>query len=185
MLYTAFNTRFLHAIAMNRLLSCGVLVSLLCGSIALPATATPGLIITAKQTAEDNYTRYMRLGYAYTNQFDYNTALINFRRALAARPGDPYAATAVANTEFYLERDRAARRQREIDRLEARLATAGEQNDWVCAAATIDELIKYTEPDSFERRRLQGYRGELTGLMDARANLDSWSTVCSPEGPLY
>jgi len=91
----------------------------------------------------------------------------------------------VDNTEFYLERDRAARRQQEIDRLEARLFTASEQRDWVCAAATIDELITYTQPASFERRNLQGRRGELAGLMDARANLESWSTVCSPTGPLY
>ncbi|MEO1590151.1 MAG: hypothetical protein AAFU71_02540 [Cyanobacteria bacterium J06632_22] len=171
---------------MNRLLTCGILASLLCSSLAAPALARPLTAIStdSKQT-EDSYTRYMRLGYAYTNQFDYNTALINFRRALAARPGDPYATTAVANTEFYIERDRAAHRQREIDRLEAQLSSAGEQEDWVCAAATVDELITYTQPNSFERRRLQGYRGELTGLMDARANLDSWSTVCSPLGPLY
>lgn len=187
MLYTAFDTKsqFLIAIAMSRSLSCGVLISLLCGGIALPAVAVPAQTAAIKQTAEDDYARYMRLGYAYTNLFDYNTALINFRRALAERPGDDLATEAVANVTFYLERDRAARRQREIDRLEARLTTAGAQSDWVCAAATVDELIQYTEPSSFERRRLLGYRGELTGLMDARADLESWSTVCSPSGPLY
>ncbi|MEO0540614.1 MAG: hypothetical protein AAFZ80_07090 [Cyanobacteria bacterium P01_A01_bin.105] len=173
---------------MNRLIFCGVLASLLCASTARLAPAIAASVSPtqpAKQNTEDAYTRYMRLGYAYTNQFDYNTALINFRRALAARPNDPYATQAVANTEYYIARDRTAIRQRAIDQLEARLTTANEQSDWVCAAATVDELIKYTAPDSFERRRLQGYRGELSGLMDARVNLESWSTVCSPQGPLY
>ncbi|MEL7502970.1 MAG: hypothetical protein AAFN18_10930 [Cyanobacteria bacterium J06554_6] len=174
---------------MKCLIYCSVLVGVLSGgTIALPALASqPESVAVVKQaaTTEDDYTRYMRLGYAYTNQFDYNTALINFRRALAERPGDPYATEAIANVEYYLERNRLAIRQREIDRLEAQLTAAGEQQDWVCAAATVDELIKYTEPNSFERRRLQGYRGELSGLMDARANLESWSTICSPEAPLY
>jgi hypothetical protein len=48
----------------------------------------------------------MRLGYAATQQRDYQTALINFRRALNARPGDSYATRAIRNVEGYLQRSR-------------------------------------------------------------------------------
>lgn len=50
-----------------------------------------------------DYDRYMRIGYDATEQRDYNTALINFRRALAERPGDPYASQAVRNVSTYLQ----------------------------------------------------------------------------------
>jgi hypothetical protein len=48
----------------------------------------------------------MRLGYAATQQRDYQTALINFRRALNLRPGDSYATRAISNVESYLQRSR-------------------------------------------------------------------------------
>lgn len=133
---------------------------------------------------EDDFTRFMRIGYAATAQFDYNTALINFRRALELRPDNPFATVAIENVEYYIERNRAAQRQREINRLEERLAEANAKKDWVCAAATVDELITYTEENSLNRQRLLGYRGELSGLLVARADLDTWSTVCTPNRPL-
>ncbi|MEM8809657.1 MAG: hypothetical protein AAGF01_26845 [Cyanobacteria bacterium P01_G01_bin.38] len=134
---------------------------------------------------EDEFLRAMNLGYVYAQQFDYNTALINFRRALELRPGNPYAEVAVQNMEFFLERDRNAARQREIDQLEARLAQSAEAKDWVCAAGTVDELVAYTEPDSLNRERLVGYRGELTGLLDSRTDFESWSTICTPANQLF
>ena len=133
---------------------------------------------------EDDYTRFMRIGYGATEQFDYHTALINFRRALEARPEDPFAMVAIENVEYYIERDRANQRQQEIDRLEERLNLASEKKDWVCAAATVDELITYTEANSLNRQRLLGYRGELSGLLSARTDLEAWSTVCTPNRPL-
>jgi hypothetical protein len=48
----------------------------------------------------------MRIGYAATQQRDYQTALINFRRALNARPGDAYATQAIRNVESYIQDNR-------------------------------------------------------------------------------
>ncbi|MGI0488753.1 hypothetical protein ACN4EK_25365 [Pantanalinema rosaneae CENA516] len=48
------------------------------------------------------YDRSMQIGYDATEQGDYNTALINFRRALAERPGDHYASQAIRNVSTYL-----------------------------------------------------------------------------------
>lgn len=45
------------------------------------------------------YKQYMDLGYSYDRKRDYNTALINFRRALAKRPDDELALEAVRKTE--------------------------------------------------------------------------------------
>jgi hypothetical protein len=55
---------------------------------------------------ESAYNRYMRIAYAASGTSDYQTALINFRRALAERPGDRYATEAIANMEAAIERSR-------------------------------------------------------------------------------
>jgi len=52
------------------------------------------------------YNRYMRIGYAATQKRDYQTALINFRRALNERPGDSYATRAISNVQSYIQRSR-------------------------------------------------------------------------------
>lgn len=54
--------------------------------------------------ASANYNKYMRLGYAATARRDYRSALVNFRRALSARPGDRYATTAINNVSRYARR---------------------------------------------------------------------------------
>lgn len=51
---------------------------------------------------ESAYDRAMRLGYDETQARDYQSALINFRRALAERPGDYYASQAVRNVTAYI-----------------------------------------------------------------------------------
>ena len=58
-----------------------------------PADQTP---------TESAYDRSMRLGYDETHSRDYQSALINFRRALAERPGDYYATQAVRNVRAYI-----------------------------------------------------------------------------------
>jgi len=45
------------------------------------------------------YKEYMDIGYSYYRKQDYNTALINFRRALAKRPDDELALQAANKTE--------------------------------------------------------------------------------------
>ena len=46
-----------------------------------------------------DFTKSMKLGYAYYGQGDYQTALINFNRALQVRPSNIYAVKAVENTK--------------------------------------------------------------------------------------
>lgn len=53
---------------------------------------------------ETEYDRYMRIGYDATERGDYQTALINFRRALDERPGDEYATQAVRNVQTFINR---------------------------------------------------------------------------------
>ena len=129
--------------------------------------------------ANNAYTEAMLIGYAATEVGDYQTALINFRRALEERPGDRYALAAIANMETYIAQQRAEaeRRQRFLD-LQDTLDFAIEASDWACAAATVDELITLVPTESLERARLVAYRGELSALIDARVDVNNWSTVC-------
>ncbi len=159
--------------------------SLLGLAIVLPGTGVLGQTETPTETQsepEDAYTRAMNLGYAYSNEFDYQTALINFRRALEERPEDVYATEAIANMEYYIERNRLAAIQAQVDVLQARLNLAAQTKDWVCVTATVDELIPFTE--GLERERLTGYRSQLTGVLDSRTDIEFWSTVCRPNAPL-
>jgi len=134
---------------------------------------------TEADAADAAYTQAMLIGYAATEQEDYQTALINFRRALEARPGDRYALAAIANIESYIaqQRQEIARQQR-LATLRQRVDTAVSAQDWACAAATVDEMITLVPQNSLERSRLVTYRGELSSLLDARENIDQWSTVC-------
>lgn len=50
-------------------------------------------------TQKDEFKQSMKLGYVYYAQRDYQTALINFNRALQVRPGDAYAVKAVENAK--------------------------------------------------------------------------------------
>ena len=135
-------------------------------------TATP-------DATPDLYTQFMLVGYAADEQGDYQTALINFRRALAERPGDVYALRAIANVESYLaaERREIARQQR-LAELQQRVEASVGVNDWACAAATVDEMITLVPPNSLERSGLVTYRGELSSLLDARSDIEQWSSVC-------
>ena len=132
-----------------------------------------------------SFKQLMDVGYRASAQGDFNTALINFRRALEIRPNEPYASAAADNMAYYIEHARITARQWEIDQLETRLANARAQKDWVCAATTIDQLTMYTEPGSLNRERLIGHRGEISGLLDTRMDFDAWSTVCGTQRPVY
>lgn len=59
------------------------------------------------QTAASDYpcdfTQCMNVGYAAMQQKDYQTALINFRRALEQRPGNTYATEAIQNAEAAIQ----------------------------------------------------------------------------------
>jgi tetratricopeptide (TPR) repeat protein len=149
----------------------------------LPAHAhEQGFATTDRPATKANATDYrqaMLVGYAAAEQGDYHTALINFRRALSARPGDRYATAAIHNMQTYIARNRAeVEKRQEIEQLQDVLSRAVEASDWACAASTVDRLIELVPPDSVDRARLIAYRGELAGLIENRASLEQWSTVC-------
>lgn len=153
------------------------------GGIPAAAPAAPAPAATAAPAAPtpagpSAYTQAMEIGYAAAAQGDYQTALINFRRALALRPGDPYARQAASNMENYIAEQREAARRREIAALQSQLETAVGQRDWACAAATVDRLTTYFAATSLERARLVAYRGEISGFLSARTDIENWSTVC-------
>lgn len=60
----------------------------------------------APATQQSQYERFMREGYALTERRDYQSALINFRRALQERPNDRYATEAINNVTGYINRNR-------------------------------------------------------------------------------
>lgn len=144
---------------------------------AAPAPASPSPAVT--DNAGQAYTQAMLIGYAAAEQGDYQTALINFRRALAERPGDKYALAAIVNMQSYIaqQRQEIARLQR-LAALRERVEASVNAQDWACAAASVDEMITLVPPNSLERSRLVTYRGELSSLLDARENIEQWSTVC-------
>ena len=149
---------------------------------ALPISPAPTVQPTHSQLSFD---QLMNIGYAASSQGDFNTALINFRRALVLQPNQPYAVAAADNMSFYIEHARIVARQQVIDQLESRLLRATAASDWVCAATTLDQLTMYTEPNSLNRERLIGQRGEVSGMLDARLNYAAWSTVCAAQRPVY
>ncbi|MEM1308173.1 MAG: hypothetical protein AAGF98_01510 [Cyanobacteria bacterium P01_H01_bin.153] len=146
---------------------------------APPDAATEATPTNITEIAPDLYTQAMLVGYAAEEQGDYQTALINFRRALLERPNDSYALRAIANVESYIAAER--REQARIARL-ATLRQRVEQSvavrDWACAAATVDEMITLVPSNSLERSRLVTYRGELSSLLDARTDVEQWSSIC-------
>ena len=150
-------------------------------SIYITASPVKAASIDTPPTKDDQqaYTNAMLIGYAAAEQGDYNTALINFRRALSARPGDKYALDAIDNMETYIAQERAeAQKRAEIERLQDVLSRAVQSNDWACAATSVDRLVQLVPPNSVDRDRLIAYRGEIGGLIESRANLDQWSTIC-------
>jgi hypothetical protein len=54
---------------------------------------------------DTEYDRYMMAGYAATQQRDYDTALLYFKRALDERPNDSFAEQAIRNVEGYRNRN--------------------------------------------------------------------------------
>lgn len=130
-------------------------------------------------TSNDAYTRAMLAGYAAAEQKDYQTALLNFNQALDERPNDRYALDAISNMEAYLAQEQAEEiKRQEIVRLRGRLQIAVEARDWACAAATVDRMVLLVPSESTETARLIAYRGEVSGFIRERIDVDQWSTVC-------
>ena len=86
---------------------------------ALHAKLTPS-DLTMPESA---YDRHMRLGYDETYSRDYQSALVNFNRALQARPDDTFATQAVRNVSAYI----AAQKGEALPQIEqAQLSVAAE-----------------------------------------------------------
>ena len=96
-------------------------------SAAIAAPPADANRTQTKQTSTLTFEQAMDIGYRASKQGDLNTALINFRRALAIRPGHPYAAAAADNMAYYIQYERMATRRRAISQLESRLARAQAQ----------------------------------------------------------
>ncbi|WP_298977503.1 DUF928 domain-containing protein [uncultured Thermosynechococcus sp.] len=94
------------------------LLWLLVGTLAIGTSALPVIVPLLPAVAQNpanqagEFDRYMQRGYQLTAKRDYQSALVNFRRALSLRPGDRYALTAISNVEAYLARDRYAAQSR-------------------------------------------------------------------------
>jgi hypothetical protein len=69
---------------------------------ARPPSGSSGPSTQANQDQNLVFDRYMRAGYAATEERDYDTALLYFRRALDERPNDPYAQRAIQNVQNYI-----------------------------------------------------------------------------------
>ncbi|NET31755.1 MAG: hypothetical protein F6K19_07100 [Cyanothece sp. SIO1E1] len=163
---------------MNRLLT-----AVVCTALLLPIAGINLISANAmeldEQSKADDYTRFMRIGYAATEQEDYQTALINFRRALEIRPEDPFASKAINNVESYIQRLRAeAIRQQQIQALEQPLNQAIERQDWICAVEIIDRLLALYPSNSLQRASLVTYRGEIESFRDGGADLDKQAGAC-------
>ncbi|MGJ3251404.1 MAG: tetratricopeptide repeat protein [Elainellaceae cyanobacterium] len=76
-------------------------------STDLSTTSDESVSSPTNQTAASDYpcdfTQCMTVGYAAMQQKDYQTALINFRRALEQRPGNTYATEAIQNAEAAIQ----------------------------------------------------------------------------------
>lgn len=79
----------------------------LSASLMLLPSVTP---VVMAQTATQRYNAAMQMGYSLTARRDYQSALVNFQKALSLRPGDRYAQVAISNVQAYIARDRVARR---------------------------------------------------------------------------
>lgn len=80
----------------SALLICGL------GSTAQLVQAETSNNMTVKKASKNQYDTDMRAGYTAYNKKDYNTALINFKRALKIRANNVYAIKAIQNTEKHL-----------------------------------------------------------------------------------
>ncbi len=84
----------------------------LLGTLTFSGGILPTFLESTPTLAQTNpaseFDRYMQRGYQLTAKRDYQSALINFRRALALRPGNRYALNAISNVEAYIARDRFA-----------------------------------------------------------------------------
>ncbi len=87
---------------------------LVLGTLAMGMGALPVILPSLPAVAQNpssqtsEFDRYMQRGYQLTAKRDYQSALVNFRRALSLRPGNRYALAAISNVEAYIARDRYA-----------------------------------------------------------------------------
>ena len=72
----------------------------------VPPAAPPVATAPSTPGQPSLYDRYMKAGYAATDQKQYETALRYFRRALDERPNDSYSTQAIRNIEGTLQPDR-------------------------------------------------------------------------------
>ena len=62
-------------------------------------TVTKTRVVNRPQAVRSQYDTFMKIAYTAYNKQDYNTALINFNRALTSRPNDKYATMGIQNAQ--------------------------------------------------------------------------------------
>ena len=62
-------------------------------------TVTKTRVVNRPQAVRSQYDTFIKIAYKAYDKKDYNTALINFRRALTSRPNDKYATIGIQNSE--------------------------------------------------------------------------------------
>ncbi len=141
-------------------------------------TAKPTRTTKRKAPFVPQYRKSMQLGYLATKLGDYQTALINFKRALAERPRDPYARKAVQNTQAYIA---VQRRQSQAEALTPTLKLAMDARDWSCAVQIVDRMIALNPKGSQREAQLIAYRSQLAGAMNSPGGTSASSGVCSSQ----
>jgi hypothetical protein len=96
----------MEVVILRRILTKILCVSCLTTSI-IPynAISVVAEVPTYTAQAHSKYNRLMQQGYDATRQKNYRQAKVYFQRALAQRPGDRYANTALNNLNIYIARD--------------------------------------------------------------------------------
>lgn len=90
--------------------------SYVCGDLGYRSGCpTPARPSVSNSSAESAYNQYMQIGYNAIERKDYQTALINFKRAFNQRPGDSYAIDAIHTVESYIQQKKRKRAKRVDD----------------------------------------------------------------------
>jgi len=127
-------------------------------SLSVPAPVTPPPV---DPNVQYDYTQSMRVGYGASAQQDYQTALINFQRALQTRPGDPYASIAIENIYNQLHSEQGG---------QAGLAVAVRAGDRYSTLASLLQSQQWQAADQETARlMLQTANREGAGVLDETA----------------
>lgn len=132
-------------------------------------------IVLRGKPIESVYDTHMQTGYKATKNQDYQTALINFRRALGERPNDSYAMNAIHNTENYA----GYGRQQSLYTSKVSALTERVNFDLGATSTIVQGRI---EPKQVKRYLLNCNQKQLFTVQVLQGNINV--TVISPDGQI-